>query len=214
MLTHPRAIPPLSPHFDANDENKIISHFKRHEGAVGYLYRDSFGYPTVGVGHLVPDVDAALALPFQYGNDPAIIRPATPDDIRAGYNALPPQTTPPMPHTAYHPARRGLAPLYLLPHDQDDLLQADIRAHARLVVQKFDGFQTLPAPVRLGLLDMQFNMGGRFNRRTWPQFFAAINQRDFSAAARECIRPQIGQARNADIQALFLCPDLGGTAYV
>src|ERR1019366_2274834 len=38
------------------------------EGRTNYLYADSRGNPTCGIGHMVPSGDAAIALPFSGGN--------------------------------------------------------------------------------------------------------------------------------------------------
>jgi hypothetical protein len=57
--------------------------------------------------------------------------------------------------------------------------------------------------IQQGLLDMQFNMGGRFNPKKWPRFFDAIAAQDWSRAGRESHRHQVNAARNRAIDQLF-----------
>src|SRR5690606_4714322 len=57
---------------------------ERHEGRIPWMYLDSVGKVTVGIGHMMPDAAAAAALPFVDGDG----RPAPPEAIRAAFVAV------------------------------------------------------------------------------------------------------------------------------
>lgn len=194
----------LSPILTGFNDDELVTFFKEHEASVPYLYRDSEGYPTVGVGHLVANVESAAKIPFRYGYPWQPGRPATQDEIKRGYEFLPPQSNPPRTHERYNPTENNVVPLYLSEQDQATLLKQDIREHAERVTQKFELFDTLPKAARQALLDMQFNMGGRFTEKRWPKLFNAVQKRDWETAAHESYRYQIGKNRNESVKTLFL----------
>ena len=57
-----------------------LAKLKEFEGCVPWMYRDTVGKVTVGVGLMLPDVKAAQALPFVKG-----LALATPQEIAAEY---------------------------------------------------------------------------------------------------------------------------------
>src|ERR1035438_435384 len=56
------------------------------EGRITYMYLDILGLVTVGVGNLIDPVEAALALPFQFKNNPGSA--ATQDQIAQEWQTL------------------------------------------------------------------------------------------------------------------------------
>src|SRR5580698_8274799 len=56
---------------------------KEFEGCIPWMYRDTVGKITVGVGLMLPDAEAAAALPFQVGGVAASL-----DAIRAEYERV------------------------------------------------------------------------------------------------------------------------------
>jgi hypothetical protein len=61
------------------DPTKFLPALLAHEGSTTWIYRDTVGYATVGIGNLLHDADDAAALPFYNATEG---RPATPDEIR------------------------------------------------------------------------------------------------------------------------------------
>jgi hypothetical protein len=67
-----------------------------HEGFVNAIYADSKGNPTVGIGHLLANIDAALGMRFSktyhqslgHGDSTNIEVTATSTDVRNGYNQV------------------------------------------------------------------------------------------------------------------------------
>ncbi len=39
------------------------------EGYITWMYLDTAGHVTIGIGHMIPDVSSAMLLPFIHGND-------------------------------------------------------------------------------------------------------------------------------------------------
>ncbi len=188
------------------DPTSMIDFFKNHEKSVPYMYRDTKGYVTVGVGHMIPSRTHATELPFQY-HDPLTkkCRPATPREIENAYEQLPGRQGHQnnFSYTYYNPPERGLLPLYLHNHQIDDLLKNDIQIHYNDVRDKFDDFDTYPVSAQRALLDMQFNMGGRFNVKKWPKLYESIRNQQWSEAAYHAHRYQVHDKRNECIKNLF-----------
>ncbi|MFD3226958.1 hypothetical protein [Rahnella aceris] len=73
-----------------------VTNLKNHEGFVNNIYADGDGNPTVGVGHLLANIDAALALPFRntyhqslgHGESNNIEQAATVEQIKNSYNQV------------------------------------------------------------------------------------------------------------------------------
>ena len=60
-----------------------LAKLKEFEGCIPWMYRDTVGKVTVGVGLMLPDAKAAEALPFVVGT-----RPATPQEITAEFTRV------------------------------------------------------------------------------------------------------------------------------
>jgi GH24 family phage-related lysozyme (muramidase) len=172
---------------DAALRTKLVPLISAHEGRSRHMYPDTRGNVTVGVGHLLPSVAAAVALPF-YIVPPVLERVrATAQQISAAY--------------AYVKAtRQPYLSLVLDDADIDQLLADDIARFEPVVRQAFPEFDNLPAPVQIAIYDMVFNLG---SLRAFPKFVAAVNARDWNLAAEECLRRDVGQKRNHDTADLF-----------
>ena len=64
----------------------------KHEGNIGYMYLDTKGLVTIGIGNLIDPLSLALPLPFQFkiGNRAGAPagRLATPKEIEAEWRSL------------------------------------------------------------------------------------------------------------------------------
>ena len=97
-----------------------LTKLKEFEGCVPWMYRDTVGKVTVGVGLMLPNTEAAQALPFFAG-----VRAATPQEIAAEFvrvDALAPG----------HPSSFYKAPGSL------ELTQQTINARLTAVLQGFE----------------------------------------------------------------------------
>lgn len=183
----------------AEARRKMIRH---GEGSIPHMYLDTKGLVTVGVGHMMRTVEAARKLPFVKREDKA---PATADEIAVEYNRIAA-----MPFGQNHTARsfKAHTALILTGREIDALLERRIAGFEKGLRRNFDGYDTYPDRVRLGLMDMAFNLGNQGLVKKFPSFTAAARARDWKKCASECRRTGIGNSRNEEVKKLFEEADL------
>ncbi len=157
------------------------------EGDVPFMYRDPAGWVTVGVGQMIPDVNAAKRYPFLTPLGAA----ATIDEIEADYHrvlALP----------AGQPADKYRSQSSLLLDESyiealllNKLKECDL--HLRRHYRRYD---TFPEPVKLALLDMIYNLGAAKLFGQFAAFEKAVIAQDWKAAAGESHRKHKGATDN------------------
>jgi GH24 family phage-related lysozyme (muramidase) len=173
---------------------ETISKLKEFEGCVPWMYRDTAGKVTVGVGLMLPNAATASALPFLIAGVPA-----SPEQIAeefARVNAL---------------AQGKLPAFYKLP-TSPELPQPVIDAKLTSVLTEFEatlrakltGYDALPDGVKMALLDMAYNLGPAGLLTGYPHMLNAVKTGSWSQAAAECSRQGISAARNSWTQAQFL----------
>jgi GH24 family phage-related lysozyme (muramidase) len=150
------------------------------------MYRDTVGKVTVGVGLMLPDANAAQALPFLLNN-----RPATPEEIAAEYarvDALPQGRA-----AATYKTRAAL-----------ELTQQTVDAKLLSVLENFEAdlraefphYDTFPKAIKLALLDMIYNLGPQGLFHGYPHLISAIQTGNWSLAADHCTRRGPAPERN------------------
>ncbi|MBB5338052.1 glycoside hydrolase family protein [Tunturiibacter gelidoferens] len=171
-----------------------LAKLKEFEGCVGWMYRDTVGKVTVGVGLMLPDAKAAESLPFILGS-----RPATLQEIAAEYtrvNSLPQGRA-----AAFYKSPNGL-----------ELPQQTIDAKLTTVLHSFETdlrthlphYDTLPDSVKLALLDMTYNLGPAGLFKDFPHLIAAVQSGSWAEAAARCLRRGPSAARNNWTREQFL----------
>jgi GH24 family phage-related lysozyme (muramidase) len=171
-----------------------LTKLKEFEGCVPWMYRDTVGKITVGVGLMLPDPKAAQALPFVLG-----ARPATPEEIAAEYTRV--DTLPLGRASAFYKSPTAL-----------ELTQQTIDAKLTSVLEGFEAdlrtqlphYDTLPDSVKMALLDMIYNLGPAGLFKGFPHLIAAVDAEAWSQAAERCIRRGPSAARNAWTREQFL----------
>lgn len=172
----------------------------RFEGRVPYMYLDTAGNVTVGIGHMLATATAAGRLPFCRQQPDT---PAGAGEISDGWQKV--KACPfgqSIPASRFNPARPpagwpALPPLFLEDAAIDTLFEADMQDHARQLEKSLPDFPSLPEPAQEVLLDMHFNLGDSgFSRARWPKLFAAVDARNWLAASLQCNRKGIQPARN------------------
>jgi GH24 family phage-related lysozyme (muramidase) len=170
------------------------------EGSIPWLYRDTLGNVTVGVGKMLPGLAAAVTLheshPFQ-----CEARPAQVSDIMADWNRL--QALPFGQDYAVG-GYKALASVYLLEPDISALLMEVVTQCDSNLRNDYPDYDSLPDGVKLALIDMDYNLGDAKLRGTYPRFDAAIDIQDFTTAAAQCHRIGISDERNEWTKNLFL----------
>jgi GH24 family phage-related lysozyme (muramidase) len=176
-----------------------LTKLKEFEGCVPWMYRDTVGKVTVGVGLMLPDAKSAQALPFMLGT-----RPATPEEIAAEFARVDKMA---MGHaSAFYKTPASL-----------ELTQQTIDAKLTSVLQGFEAdlrgefphYDALPDGVKMALLDMIYNLGpaGLFNG--FPHLISAIQTGNWSLAVDHCTRRGPAPARNNWTRQQFLSAVVG-----
>lgn len=170
--------------------DESCAQLKNFEGAVPWLYRDTLGNMTVGVGKMLPTLDAALALPLQIA---APGEAASADEVADDWTRLMA-----MPFGQEYAAHTFRAPTscFLLPAEIDALLEETLGGFDAALRAGLPGYDALPDSVKLALLDMAYNLGAEGLLKGYPKMLQAVEARDWLTAAAECHRAGISDARN------------------
>jgi hypothetical protein len=174
-----------------------LAELAKWERRVGWLYLDTKGNPTIGVGCLIFDVDEYAALPLVGPSGLA----ASDAEKRADFLRVH-RMTPGLLDKRY---RGGLS----LPEDGIDQLGFE-RSRETIVGLKrwFPGFDGYPLPARQALLDLGWNCGTGPKLPglgAWTHLQNACNlvPPDFTAASGECVTTSSREERNAWRVACF-----------
>ena len=175
---------------------KATAMLKEFEGSVPYMYLDTRGLVTVGVGHMIPSAADAKKLKFFHRKGR---KHATPDEIATEYDRVDAMD---QGHAAsfYGPS----AQLEMHQHEITSLLMHQIRGFETKLKANFPQFDTYPEDAQLGLLDMAYNLGTSKLISSFPTFCKAVKARDWKTAAAECHRNGPSDERNNKVKQLFL----------
>lgn len=169
-------------------ETAWLEYIKKSEGDIAYMYLDTKGLVTVGIGNLIDPVSLALSLPFQFkSNNSASVpagRIATRAEIESEWK-----------HIKNHPNRIQMARfghklcatetnLELTVAERRLLFDRKTRSNEIQLRQWFAQWDSWPADAQMAIFAMAWGLGAAF-ARNWPRFTAACNSLDFDAAAKE-----------------------------
>jgi len=181
----------------ATEEEKAIlrKNLEKYEGRISHMYLDSNGFVTVGVGHLLSTVTSAQLLAFKNSKN----LPATNEEIKADYDKVKKQ-----------PANR-LASMYKkytklrLPDAEiDKLTNKHIQSFEEELKRLYGDFDSFPSKARIALFDLIFNLGMTELNNNWPNFNAAVRDKDWQRAADNSSRKApISDARNKYVEDLL-----------
>jgi hypothetical protein len=170
------------------------------EGTVPYMYRDCLvkhkgvaaatdaGNVTVGVGQLLRNERHAAEFPFLHPNGEI----ATREEIFAEFKRV---------HgmEARHKATYYYRPQSLILSDDTikALLMKRLEECDALLRGHYAGYDEYPAPAKMALLDMIYNLGPLKLFGEFRMFDKYVNARDWDAVAAQCHRKGISNDRNA-----------------
>ena len=157
------------------------------EGVIPHLYKDTAGYITAGVGFMLPNLAAAQKLPWEPPRDIALDWQEV-SQLEAG-----------KPASFYRPHTRARLPLHAMRTEFAWRMAALDQPLGAL----FPGFRSYPQAVQIALRDMAYNLGIR-GLSKFARLRAACAGRDWAAAAGQCNRRGIQQARNQATVDAFL----------
>lgn len=166
--------------------DEIIERTRQHEGAIPWMYLDTKGYVTVGIGHLLLTPHSAAVLEWAIVGQPALewatVQRSTRGKLPGFYKRL----------TTSRMSGEGMS----------QLCRLDLQIKAASLVELFPLADTLPASAQAALLDIHYNVAGGI--MTFPRLRAAITRGDWVTAARESRRPELSADRNNSTAALFI----------
>jgi len=168
----------------------------RYEGDVRHMYLDSEGHVTIGVGHLVPNLAAALKLNLVVGKTGAI---ATETQITTDYELVKKQA-----EGGYAYTYKKYTQLIMKKIEVNRLTNKHINNFYNELKKLFPSFDDYPTEARLALLDMIFNLGMTKLRNLFPKLNKAVKAKKWAEAAAESRRKSpVSDARNNYVRALF-----------
>lgn len=167
----------------------------RFEGSVAWMYLDTLGNVTVGVGILLDGVSKALALPFVMQGSLAA---ATPDAIEADFRRVA-ALNHGMQAIFYKDTTSPILPYAAI----NAVLQNVVTQNDRDMQQVFSAWSLYPEKVKLGILDMVYNLGETSLLKKFPRFVSAVKAQDWATAAVQCQRDGVGSARNTWTASMF-----------
>jgi GH24 family phage-related lysozyme (muramidase) len=178
----------------ANYLEQSLAKLKEFEGCVPWMYRDTVGKVTVGVGLMLPDATSAEALPFVLGG-----RLATPVEIAAEF-------------TRIDAMAMGRLPAFYRSAASPELSQETIDARLGAVLLGFEAdlrsrishYDGLPDGAKMALLDMIYNLGPAGLFHGFPHLMAAVESGSWAEAAACCLRRGPSPERNAWTREQFL----------
>ena len=172
------------------DYEELYSHLADpvFEGKVVYMYLDTRGYVTVGVGNLVSSVAEAEKLPFvntDTGNT------ATADEIETSFTTVSKMAYPHKP--AYYKQKPSIEL-----KDETIKSMAIKRLKGEFVPglrRIFANFDRYPKPAKLALVDMIYNLGER-GLQKFKKLIAAAEKGHWREAADDSHRASCREDRN------------------
>lgn len=165
------------------------------ETAVPWMYLDTRGFVTAGIGKMLPTSAAAVMLPFLDPDGES----ATASVIVADFNRVKA-----MPAGYNFEAYRAASSPVLPAEYMTALLRSIITANDAILRAKIAGYDGFPTPAKLALLDMSYNLGGPKLFIQYPLMLAAVEAQHWLTASQQCHRNGPNQARNDWTRDQFL----------
>ena len=168
---------------------------KRGEGCVTHMYLDTVGKVTVGVGNMLPNSDTATELPFIIRESGEV---ASDSQIISDFESVSNQEK-----AKLASGYKKFTKLDLPDNAIDELLNKRIDSFESGLRRDFSEYDNYPDEVRLGLMDMAFNLGNSGLVNKFPAFTRAVREHDWEGCANECHRNGIADLRNLEVEELF-----------
>lgn len=166
---------------------EVYARLDRLEGRTTWMYLDTVGVVTVGVGHALPTVAAALELPWSRPKGVVAVEYQRVHALEPGRRALF--------YEQYTEARIAHA-------EVDRLRDHDVGAFLARMRLVMPDFPTWPEPAQQAVFDIVYNCGPA-GALKFKRMLAAIRAGNWDAAALESERPAVSEARNTEIASLL-----------
>ena len=166
------------------------------EGEIQFMYLDTVGKVTVGIGHMIPDVPSAQAIPFISRGTGAA---AAADEIETDFEAVTAAVKGQLP-SAY----QGITSLNLpTGWATQDASQRLLNEFLPPLKTQYPGYGGYPQPAQEALLDMIYNLGAG-GLAKYKQLKAAVQAGDWQEASAQSHRNGIQASRNTWTAQQFL----------
>jgi GH24 family phage-related lysozyme (muramidase) len=157
------------------------------ETSVPWMYLDTRGLVTVGVGNMLSNLTDAQALAFLHPSG----LPAPPEAIGQDFARVRSLPAGQSCHTYRCPTS-----LTLPDETISALLTAATTANDTALRTRIPDYDALPNPAKLALLDMAYNLGTPRLFREYPLLLAAVEGQHWLVASQQCHRNGPGPDRN------------------
>ena len=183
----------------ATDASVFLKALKQWEGQHPFMYADTRGYVTTGIGHLLKTPEGALKLPWHHSKTG---QPATSAEVRSTFERVRQAA---VQYKQDHPNAKGIP--WASCEKLSDLVLPEGLA-ARLATNRlkteflpdlrklFPGFDRYPLPAQHAIVDMGYNLGVAKLKHEFPAFVAACRAGNFVDAAKESHRSSCREERN------------------
>ncbi len=178
-VSQPKSTRSSKPDINRND---FLQHLKSTgiEEYVPHMYLDRDGRVTVGIGHLIPDADAATRLDFT-SRDP--IKPVIDRHTINAFNKVKKSGL----KGAAAPSFKNLTHIFISEPDAVVLALKDMDNFLNIIRSSsyFPEFDSYPVLAKMGLLDLVYNAGALGTRDGYPRTTAAVRRRNWKQAGVE-----------------------------
>ena len=185
-------------------QEDAVTYFRTHEGVVSHMYLDVVGLVTIGVGFMLPNPAAAIAL--------GLIRRDTGAPAAGAEKAQDWESVHEQEKAKVASTYKKFTKLDLPDSEINKELANRLMDFTRNLRARFPKFDQFPDKAQIGLLDMIYSLGPQGLFHAFPKFCAAVDAQDWETCALEGDRRNVSAARNADLKQLFLDADAGGAA--
>lgn len=180
----------------ANYLDAAASQLRLFEATISWMYLDSRGNVTVGVGFMLPN--AAAALKFNFVSP--IGKPSTDEEITADFLRVKHLSVGRIARYYYSSSAPAL-PLT----DITMILDAAVGLCDAELAKTFDKYASFRDAAKLALIDMDYNLGHeKLVNAFAPHFCPAVARMDWATAAAHCHRIGPDEIRNEWTRQQFL----------
>ncbi len=186
-------------------KSKVSKKIEKYEGRYNYLYLDSLGKVTVGIGHLIVNRSAIASVNMYTVKNNQPMKLATLTEKQVEYDTIAKQNK-------NYKASWYKQHTKLVMKDVDINAQRDehIRTFYKELTRYYkknngfnSNFDSFPINAQIALFDMIFNLGLTKLKNKFTKFNDAIKKEDWATAAKQSNRPQVGGLRNTYVKELF-----------
>jgi GH24 family phage-related lysozyme (muramidase) len=184
----------------------------RWEGSKPFMYVDTRGYVTTGIGNKLSNVQEATSLPWLHK---ATGLPATPPEIRIAFGQAQAKYAefrrehPDLKKSAGADYYKDVSDLVLPAATTRDLAASRVEGFVKSLRSIFPRFDSFPTPAQRALVDMIYTLGAKGLTTKFPTVVKACKDGRFDVAAQFCHRKahadehRKDDARNVATRDLF-----------